>query len=375
MRPGWSLWWCALVLTAVGCRPDVAATKGRAARLLDAASIDSARVLVSGLARRCPSDTGVLALQVRLYSAERRVREATDVLRQHDSLAGAHDPVLLVQVLGAVLGGGDIGCAINTIRACGELAAEPMYSAVEAALDDREPYVRRAAVYAIPRYHRNDAVEALATAILDDDPMVRAEMLKSAARLGDKRMLDLTRVLQIDPNDGVGWCFVNMRAALGDKQMRAQVRTELAGDYQILKVDAATTLARLGEKQQLPVLAEGLRSDEECTRATAARALGDLKAGEYLDTLLAAVADTAEFVREEITYALGEMGDTRALPVLRRLAREASPRVRGSAVVAMARLGEPEETIASALRDSSLDVRAAAATALLAIQKNRQAAR
>jgi len=351
-----------------GCSPDVAAQRRSAARLLDAAEYDSARSVVSALSRRCPNDTGVLALEIRLFSAERRVREATDALWLRDSLAGTHDPALMVQVLGAVLGDGDKGCIINTIRACGELAAEPMYGPVESALNDHDPDVRRAAVYAIPRYHHDDAVDALASEILDDEPMVRAEMLQSAARLGDKRMLDLTRVLQLDGNDAVIWYFINMRAALGDRRMRTRLHAELGQVCDLLKVDAAATLARLGEKEQLPVLTEAMRADDEAVRADAARALGDLRSDVYVDTLLAAAADKSEYVRQEVAYALGETGDARAVPTLQRLVHDGNPRVRASAIVALARLRQPEATIAPALRDSSLWVRAAAVTALLAVQ-------
>ena len=368
MRPGWLLRSCALALAVAGCMPNVAADKIKAARLLDVASIDSARVLVSALARRCPNDTGVLALRVRLYSAERRLREATDALRLHDSLTGTHDSTMLMGVLEAAMKDADAVCVVFTIRACGELAVAPAYALVRSALYDRNPMIRRAAVYAIPRYGRDDAVYALASAILDDEPMVRGELLKSAMRLGDKRMLDLTRILQLDGNDGVLWYFANLRAVLGDGQMRAQIRQELDGEHEILAVDAATTLARLGEERQLRILAEGLRSEEECTRATAARALGDLNADSYIDTLIAAAADKAEFVREEIAYALGEMGDAKAVPALERLVHDSAPYVRASALVALARLRPTEQAALAALADSSLVVRAAALSALLDIQ-------
>jgi HEAT repeat protein len=365
MRPGWLLGACALALAVAGCMPDVAAGKAKAARLLDVASIDSARALVSTLARHCRNDTGVLALQVRLYSAERRLLDATDALRLHDSLAGAHDSTMLMGVLEAAIKDADVVCAAVTIRACGDLACAPAYALVRSALYDRSPMIRRAAVYAIPRYERDDAVYALASAILDDEPMVRGELLKSAARLGDRRMLDLTRILQLDDNDGVIWCFINMRAALGDKEMRAQIRKELSGDLQILKVDAAATLALLGEVQQLRVLAEGLRSGEDCTRGTAIRALGDLKADAYVDTLIAAAVDKSDLVRDDIAYALGELGDARALPALERLMHDSAPYVRASALVALTRLRPAEHTASAALADSSLAVRAAAIAALL----------
>lgn len=362
-----------LFVLIVGCSPDMAAQRQTAHRLLGAEQYDSARAVVSALARRCPMDTGVLALRTRLHCAERRLREATDALRLHDSLTGAHDSAMVMGVLEAALKDADVTCVANTIRTCGELSLEPAYALVRSALHDRNPIVRRAAVYAVPRYRRDEAVYALASAVLDGDPMVRGEMLKSAARLGDRRMLDLTRVLQFDNDDGVIWCFINMRAALGDNEMRAQIRKELGGEFRILEVDAAATLARLGEMHQLRVLAEGLRSDEACTRATAARALGDLRAGECADALIAAAADTGELVRMAVAYALGELGDERALPVIQRLAHDSAPYVRASALVAQVRLRSDEQAIAPALADSSLAVRAAAVAALLAIREARPA--
>ncbi len=360
---------CLLLLTlSIGCSPDVTAQRKSAARLLDAAKYDSARDVVSALSRHCPNDTAVLALRVRLYSAERRLRDATDALRLHDSLIGAHDSAMLMGVLEAAMKDADVVCVAATIRACGELAVAPAYGFVESALCDHNPVIRRAAVYAIPRYGRGNAVYALASTVLDDDPMVRGEMLKSAIRLGDRRMLDLTRILQLESNDGVIWCFINMRAALGDRQMCAQVRKELGGELEILKVEAAATLARLGEVQQLQVLAEALRSDEDCTRGMSARALGDLKADAYLDTLVAVAFDKSDLVRVHVAYALGELGDARAVPVLERLLHDSEPYVRATALVALTRLRPAEHTASAALADSSLAVRAAALAVLLDIQ-------
>ena len=369
MRLGWFLWWCAVALTAVSCRPGVAAAKRNAARLLDAGRIDSAEKLVSSLAGRCPNDTGVLALQVRLYSAERRLFDATAALRRHDSLAGAFDSSLAVTVLQSALKDEDEQVIVCAIGACGELALAPMFESVRAALSNRSPFVRCAAVYALPRYGRDSMTLLLAPMMLDDHPAVRAEMLKSAVRLGDTSMLQLTRALgYLETNDYVKWNYIVMCAVLGHSGMADRVRHELSAGYDVLRTEAAATLVRIGEKQRLGAVAAGLRSKQASARSAAANALGDLHATEYLDLLATCARDSDEGVREEVAYGLGEMGDDRGASTVRTLLTDRKETVRVRALIALARLRQPDvDRIATAaLADSSRSVRTTAVAVLLA---------
>jgi HEAT repeat protein len=366
----------AIVVMAVvaGCGSGGAARRRTASRLLDGCKYDSARVLVKALARRSPNDTGVLGLQVRLYSAERRLREATDALRRHDSLVGTHDSAVLAQVLKAALKDGDEACAVGAIKACGELAVAPLYPSVESALDDRSPWVRRAAVYAIPRYNRDSAAYTIVGAMLDDDPYVRAEMLQSMVRLGDKSMLDVTRALgYLETNDYVIWYYMAMCAVLGHGGMKERVRGELDAKYDVLRTEAAATLVRIGEKQRIGQVAAGLHSSEAPARISAARALGDLHAAEYLDSLAGCAGDTVEKVREAVAYGLGEMGEPRGADAVRGLLGDKEESVRARALVALCRLQQPDmgELAAKALADSSPAVRATAVAVLLAEQTRR----
>jgi len=369
MRPGWFLSCCALALLAAGCKTDNVTAKKKAARLLDATRYDSADVLVNALARRCPYDTGVLRLQVQLYSAERRLREATDALRRHDSLVGAHDSSLAVTVLMSALKNGDEQVVVCAIGACGELALAPLFTSVRSALDDRSPYTRCVAVYALPRYNRDSTAFLLVPMMLDDNPVVRAEMLKSAARLGDTAMLQLTRALgYLETNDYVIWNYMVMCAVLGNGGMADRVRRELNGKHDVLRTEAAAALVRLGEKQRLPTVAAGLRSSEESAREAAANALGDLHATEYLDSLANCALDSVEPVREAVAYGLGEMGDARGAGAVRKLLTDHEAAVRARALIAFARLKQPDvdQIATAALVDSSCAVRASAVAVLLA---------
>jgi len=364
----------AVLVWAAGCGPDVAAGRRTASRLLDGCKYDSARGLAKTLARRSPNDTGVLGLQVRLYSAERRLREATDALRRHDSLTGVHDSSLEVTVLMSALKDGDEQVVACAIGACGELALAPLFTSVRSALDDRSPYIRCAAVYALPRYNRDRTAFLLAPMMLDDHPAVRAEMLRSAVRLRDKSMLQLTRALgYLETNDYVIWNYMVMCAVLGHSGMADRVRRELNGEQDVLRTEAAAALVRLGEKQRLPTVAAGLRSPEESAREAAANALGDLHATEYLDSLANCALDSDVGVREAVAYGLGEMGDARGAGAARTLLTDHKETVRARALIALARLQQPDvdKVATAALADSSLSVRATAVAVLLALKTTR----
>lgn len=368
-RTRWFLSCCAMALLAIGCKPDNVAAKKNAARLLDAASYDSARVLVSALARRCPNDTGVLRLQVHLYSAERRLRAATDALRRYDSLVGTHDSSLAVTVLTSAMKDEDEQAVVCAIGACGELALEPLFTSIRSALDDRSPYIRCATVYALPRYNRDSTAFLLAPMMLDAHPAVRAEMLKSAARFGDKSMLQLTRAMgYLETNDYVIWNYIVMCAVLGESGMADRVRRELNGGHDVLRTEAAAALVRLGEKQRLPMVAAALRSSDESAREAAANALGDLHATEYLDSLANCARDSDVGVREAVAYGLGEMGDARGAGAARTLLTDHKETVRARALIALGRLRQRDidKSATAALADSSLAVRATAVAVLLA---------
>ncbi|MCX6843413.1 MAG: HEAT repeat domain-containing protein [candidate division WOR-3 bacterium] len=359
----------AVLVWVAGCGPDVAAGRRTASRLLDECKYDSARVLVKALARRCPNDTGVLRLQVQLYSAERRLRGATDALRRYDSLLGTHDSALAVTVLMSALKDEDEQVVVCAIGACGELALAPLFTSVRSALDDRSPYIRCAAVYALPRYNRDSTASELAPMMLDDHPAVRAEMLKSAARLRDKSMLQLTRAMgYLETNDYVIWNYIVMCAVLGESGMADRVRRELNGEHDLLRTEAAAALVSLGEKQKLPTVAAGLRSSDESVREAAANALGDLHATEYLDSLANCARDSDVGVREAVAYGLGEMGDARGAGAARTLLTDHKETVRARALIALGRLRQPDidKIATAALADSSLAVRATAVAVLLA---------
>ena len=369
MRPGWFLSFCAIALLAVGCKTDNVAAKKKAARLLDAASIDSAQVLLGKLARRFPNDTGVLALQVRLFAAERRLMDATTALGRHDSLAGAHDSSLAEIVLSGAMNDGDERTVASAIEACGELTLEPEYGMVAARLDDRDPQIRSAAVDAVVRYTRDGLARLLAPMMLDDNPLVRAQMLQSAIHLGDTSMLQLTRAMGLlERNDFVIWNYIQMCAVLGQREMIERVHRELDNKDDVFRTQAAVALVRLGEKQRLPTVAAGLRSSEAFARSIAAFSLGDLHATEYLDSLVNSSRDSDAAVREAVAYGLGEMGDSRGVGTLRLLLADRDQSVRARALSALSRLKQPDvdKIATAALADSSGAVRATAVAVLLA---------
>jgi len=209
-----ALCWSAILLTAVGCKPNVAAAKGKAARALDARQHRLSPFLVNALARRSPNDTGVLGASVRLYSAERRLREATDALRRQTALAGrvTNSPCR---------DGPDVrsGSEDEHVVVCAMgLAASWRWAVVHVGQigfgKSVAPTYRRVAVYALPRFNLDSTAFLLAPMMLDDHPAVRGEMLKSAVRLGDKSILQLTRAMgYLETNDYVIWNYIVMCAS------------------------------------------------------------------------------------------------------------------------------------------------------------------
>jgi HEAT repeat protein len=152
------------------------------------------------------------------------------------------------------------------------------------------------------------AVPALIAALEDKDPQVRREVVLALGRMGDRRALDdLARVLSDDREAPVRDVAVNAVAAIDDPR-------------------AGGCLVRA-------------LSDDDCVvRASAAFELGNRADASAFGALVAALSDECQHVRRHAALALGVLRDERALPHVAPLLDDRDEKVRDAAAGALSHI-------------------------------------
>lgn len=171
---------------------------------------------------------------------------------------------------------------------------------------------RRQAIYILAQAAPNRASPALAQALKDKDPSVRAAAATACAKTGAEELLtDLRRVLS-DADESVRREALYTLVDLGEsKAGGAQLSDLLAADLSHAKASVrakAADLLGLRGWDRSDALAKTLASDEApWVRASAASALGKLKARGAAESLIAALDDDSSRVQNAARGALEEI--------------------------------------------------------------------
>ncbi|KAF0249256.1 MAG: serine/threonine protein kinase bacterial [bacterium] len=171
-------------------------------------------------------------------------------------------------------------------------------------LQDQNEEIRIDAISKLKYSADLEAIEAIAQALKDKSPQVKAASVKALSRFG--------------------------RAAT------SAVQTQLEKSMRMCDFDtarfAAAAAGRLGSAELVPMLLEALASDASMLASEAALALGHLKDTRACPDLLEALSRADANVRFASAQALGELADLQALPALEdRLRKDEDEGVRAKA--------------------------------------------
>lgn len=220
------------------------------------------------------------------------------------------------------------------VRALGEIGRVEAAAPLRGAMNDENPFVRRAAVQALGMLGANggeDVSAALVDALADGDPYVRREAIEALERIGPVGGWDpFVYALQDEFRDvrmaglralgtcGEPWTIDLLVGALGDV------------DPHVRKTATKTLVALGGSTVEALIVALG--HEEWIVRQYAAWALSEIRPVQALDALIAALTDREAVVREVAARALGAIGDPRADAALAEVAeRDQARDVRRSA--------------------------------------------
>jgi len=283
---------------------------------------------------------------------------------------------------------------------------EEVYPVLVEKLDDPNPSVQHAAVVALGRHDRAEAIDELSKPKIFYSPyhQIRWAAVTAVGRLGDHRVIDLLLKAAEDPEwivrtEAITELMGKVRDIIARKDVRLarlliymfsldnEEIVDLAmGGFQELgspclewlhealrnpspniRSNAARTLGKMKSHGSTPYLLDLLQDEEAPVRASASEALGLIGAKISIEPLVMMVQDNVEKVQEQAVSALVGFGKTATVPLLNALTRERDKYAQRAFLKCLGRIGDPKSVSAliSYLRSSYFTVRQAAVSALL----------
>jgi HEAT repeat protein len=291
------------------------------------------------------------------------------------------------------------------IMQLGYETAGEVYGVLVECLDDPNPSVQHAAVVALGRHGRTEAIEELAKPKIFQSPFhqIRWASVTSISKLGDYRVIDLLLKAAEDPEwivrtEAVTELMAKVKEIIARRDVRlarlliymfaldnAEIVDLAIDGFQELgapclewlhealrnpsgtiRANAARTLGRMRSQGSMAYLIDLLEDEDAAVRASASEALGLIGSKASIESLIMMVQDNVEEVQEKAVTALVGFGKTATVPVLNALLRERDKYALRAFLRCLGRIGDPKSipALISYLRSSYFIVRQAAAAAL-----------
>ena len=284
--------------------------------------------------------------------------------------------------------------------------SDEVYAALVAKLDDPNPSVQHAAVVALGRQGRAEAIDELSKPKILHSPFhqIRWAAVTAIGRLGDHRTIDLLLKVAEDPEwivrtEAVAELMVKVKDIIARRDVRLArvliymfsldneeiinlamegfqelgtasldwLHEALANPSPNIRANAARTLGRMKSAPSTPYLLGLLQDEDSAVRAGASEALGLIGDKVAIEPLVGMVQDNVEKVQAEAVTALVGYGKAATVPLLNALTRERDKYAQRAFLKCLGRIGDPKAVPAliSYLRSSYFIVRQAAVSALV----------
>lgn len=239
------------------------------------------------------------------------------------------------------------------LEALVELDGPQAVEGLSGAVHGDDSYLSLLAVDALSRLRDPADVGPLTALLSDPDVKVRAAAAQALVNIGDVRAVPA--LLAAGELDAV--------RKLEEPALPALLDALAVPELNQAARDVLTDRPRWLTKKAVPVLLRALRSQVADVRCAVAQVLGQLRDPRAVEPLVAILDDDERSVRRASAYALAEYQDPRAIGPLAAALRS------GDVHAAMVLGLQPDESavapLAAALRDPEVEVRHAAAGALL----------
>ncbi|MCA9728192.1 MAG: HEAT repeat domain-containing protein, partial [Candidatus Eisenbacteria bacterium] len=215
---------------------------------------------------------------------------------------------------------------------------ESVSEGIAAALADREPPVRRAAVEALGSLRARDQLAALCHALRDSDLQVSTAAIEALVAIGDPGAVrHLIEVLK-DESEYARRAAVEVLNEVATPEAIADLVHALQDEDWWVRVRAADALGALGGDRVVDAILGLVHSEDVFVRRYAIEILNSIPNEKSVPALLESLHDADWWVRERSIDALGKTRDPRCVAPLVTMLR-ADPQVAGLVLAAMGKIG------------------------------------
>ncbi len=300
----------------------------------------------------------------------------------------------------------DASAVRTAIMQLGYMKGDDVYALLVEKLDDPNPTVQHAAVVALGRFGRTEAIDELLKpkVFRSKHHQIRWAAVAAVARLGDYRVIDILLKAAEDPEwivrtEAVTGLMGKVKDVVASKDVRLArilihmfsldneeiVELAMEGFQEIgpeslrwlhdaldissetIRANAALALGKMKSHTSTPYLLELLKDESAVVRVSACRALGQIGDKISIEPLVLMVQDNVEKVQEQAVEAIVQFGRLAVVPVLNALSRERDKFAQRAFLQCLGRIGDPKSlpALICYLRSSYFIVRQAAVAALV----------
>ena len=300
----------------------------------------------------------------------------------------------------------DAAAVRAAVMQLGYETGDDIYALLVGKLDDSNPSVQHAAVVALGRNGRAEAIDELTKPKIFHSPFhqIRWAAVTAVGRLGDYRVIDILLKAAEDPEwivrtEAITELMGKVKDIIARKDVRLArvlvymfsldndeiVNLAMEGFQELgspclewlhealrnpspnIRSNSARTLGKMKAPGSTPYLIELLQDEEAAVRASASEALGLIGNKVSIEPLVMMVQDNVEKVQDQAVTALVGFGKTATVALLNALTRERDKYAQRAFLKCLGRIGDPKSVSAliSYLRSSYFIVRQAAVSALV----------
>lgn len=235
------------------------------------------------------------------------------------------------------------------IKALGEMGDSNLIPIIIPSMKDPQTFVRFFTVESFGQLEGPDVLKLLMAGGQDPEGMVRVAVVKVLARMGETHQgVQINKLLETFSTDADLTVRLLAMAAMSKNGDGAAFPKIVAEIEKLPKEALASGVAALGQSknmQAIPLLKSYLADKNDTLRMYAAEAMGVTVSPEFYAQLLAALDDKDPSVRGSSATSLGKLGNREAIPWLEKRMGDSDPMVRVSAAEGLKRLGKRELAI------------------------------
>jgi HEAT repeat protein len=214
---------------------------------------------------------------------------------------------------------------------------DSIFEPMLASLKDKHPEVRGAACLALAEIRHESSVGPLMEALKDEDERVRDQAAWALAKIGKPALQRLIMALE-DPNRDVRCLAMETLGEIGDKRAVDSIIKMLKDVEVTIRFGAAHVLGGFGDKKAVNPLIEALKDKDKTVRFWAVNSLEQIADTRAIKPLVDALKDKDDLVRGAAAGALKEIGDETAIASLVDTLKDEKKWIRESAAEALVKI-------------------------------------